>query len=91
MKRPEKKLKSKANFSNFLQIHCLNFRLKLCERPYTSKNCERNQASGGLRRVTNKKVFPRTTIHRIFETNSSFHVKLRNKTFILGGGLGTRF
>ena len=26
------KLPSKANFSNFLQFNCSNFRLKLCER-----------------------------------------------------------
>ena len=29
----EKQLASKANFSTFLQLSCLNFRLKLCEKP----------------------------------------------------------
>ena len=55
-------------------------------------------------RVRSKKDFPETPFHKIFETNSSFNVKLReklisvfqkffaiiDKMFILAGGLGTR-
>ena len=29
----------------------------------------------GLGQVRSKKLFPETIIHKIFETNSSFHVK----------------
>ena len=32
MKRLEKQLPSKANFTTFLQLNCSNFRLKPCER-----------------------------------------------------------
>ena len=33
VKRSEKQLPSKANFSAFLLLNCPNFRLKLCEKP----------------------------------------------------------
>ena len=61
----------------------------------------------GLGRVRSKKLFAETTIHKIFETNSSFPVKQRttgkvqqffssffaiiDKIFILGGRRSTRF
>ena len=37
MKRPEKQLPSKANFSHFFQLNCSNFRLKQFERPYVKE------------------------------------------------------
>ena len=38
----KKPLASKANFCNFLLFSCLNFKLKLCGKPYSYKNCEEN-------------------------------------------------
>ena len=37
MKKSEKQLPSKANFSNFFQLNCSNFRLIQCERPELPK------------------------------------------------------
>ena len=42
VKRSEKQLPGKANFSTFLQLGCSNFRLKLCETPQSYQNCQRN-------------------------------------------------
>ena len=75
MKRLEKQLASKANFSTFLQLNFLNLRLQLCERPHSYKNCEQDQVLGNLDRVRRRKLFLETIIHKIFETNSSFHRK----------------
>ena len=36
------------------------------------RNSQTNEIWNGLGRVKNKKLFPETTIHKIFETNSSF-------------------
>ena len=56
----------------FLHISCSNFKLKLCQRPESYKNCETNQTGSGLGQVRSKKLFGETTIHKILETNSSF-------------------
>ena len=42
VKRSEKQLPSKSNFSTFLQFNCFNFSSELCERPYCYHNCQRN-------------------------------------------------
>ena len=33
----------KTNFSAFMEINGSNFRLKLCKRAYSYKNCQTNQ------------------------------------------------
>ena len=58
-----------------MQLSCSNFRLKLCQRPYSYENCQTNPIWKGLRRVRSKKLSSVTIIQKIFETNSSFHVK----------------
>ena len=79
-KRSEKQLSSKTNFCTFLQISCSNFWLKLCQRSQIYKNCQANQTCVG--RVKIKKLFPETMIHKIFETNFSFHEKQRKLQFL---------
>ena len=73
MKRLEKRLPSKASFSSFLQLNSSNFRLKQCERP--TKIVKEIKFEGVQGELKLKKRFPETIIHKIFETNSSFHVK----------------
>ena len=68
-------LASKENFSTFLQLSCLKFRLKLYDGPYSYKNWKRCQFWRGLGRVRSKTLLSKTIIHKIFEINSSFHVK----------------
>ena len=75
VKRSEKQLPSKANFSLFLLLTCSNFRLKLWDRHYSYQNCQKNWVWRGLWRIRSKKLFPETINHKIFEANSSFHVK----------------
>ena len=75
VERSEKQLGSKATFSTFLQLGCLNFKLKLCERPWSYKSCEQDQVPRCLGRVRRKAMFPETIIHKVFEKSSSFHVK----------------
>ena len=41
VKRSVKQLASKATFTTFLRS-CFNFRLILCERPYSYKSCKGN-------------------------------------------------
>ena len=38
---------------------------------------------GGMGRVRIKKIFPVTISHKIFDTNSSFHVKYRTRGKVL--------
>ena len=75
VKRSEKQLPSKANFSTFLQLNCSNFGLNLCEIPYSYQNFQRNKVRRGLGQHSSKNMFPETIIHKIFETKSSFYVK----------------
>ena len=78
MKRAEKYLLSKKNFSSFLQISCSNFTLKLCQRPSIYQNSQKHKICLGLGRIRSKKTFSETIVHKIFETNSSFNVKEHN-------------
>ena len=102
VKRSEKQLASKASFSTFLELSCLNFRLKLCERVKTYKKCERNQVDE--EKIVSRNNHSQNIRDKIFETHVN-HVKLRkkvlisifqqlfasiNKIFILGGRLSTR-
>ena len=74
--RPQwKQIQSKAKFSTFLELNCADFRLRLFERPYSYQNVHRNYLLRGLEWAKSNKVFPDTIIHKIFKTNSSFHVK----------------
>ena len=58
-----------------LQISCSNFRLKLCQWFKSYDNCQTNHIWKGLDWVSSKKSFPEANIHKIFEVNSTFHVK----------------
>ena len=75
MKRSKKQLSSKANFSSLLQVSCFNCWLKLCSRPYSYQNCEANQDWRGLGRVRSKDLVSERTVDKMFETNSSVHIK----------------
>ena len=75
MKRSKKQLSSKANFSSFLQVSCFNCWLKLCSRPYSYQNCEANQDWWDLGRVRSKDLVSERTVDKMFETNSSVHIK----------------
>ena len=77
VKRSGKQLSSKKNFTAFLHISCSNFRLKLCQKPQSYKNCQTNQIWRGLGQVRSKKLFPEIFIHKILQINSSFYVKQR--------------
>ena len=77
VKRSGNQLSSKTNFSTFLKISSSNFRLKLCLKYQIYKYCQTNQTRSGVGRVRNKKLFPETMIHKIFEINSRCHVKYR--------------
>ena len=55
VKRLVKYLLSKTNFSTFLHISCSSFRLKLCQRSKSYKNCQTNQIWRGLGKVGRKK------------------------------------
>ena len=55
-----KHFSTKGRFSTFLQLSCLNFELKLCEKIWSSKSCKRNQVWKSVARVRSKKLFPET-------------------------------
>ena len=100
MKRSEKQLPSKANFSTFLQLNYSNFRLKPYEKPKLSKklNLKGSGASWKPKNVSRDNH----SHHKVFETNSCeiepyekslisvFQESFAsiNKRFILEGGLG---
>ena len=75
VKRSESSYQVNQNFTTFLQITGSNFNLKLCQRPKSYENVPKNHIWRGLWRARIKKLFPETIIYKIFETNSSFHVK----------------
>ena len=68
MKRSEKQLPSKANFSTFLQLNYSNFRLKPYEKPKLSKklNLKGSGASWKPKNVSRDNH----SHHKVFETNS---------------------
>ena len=70
----ERLLLSKANFHPFLQLNCSNFKETVCGLRFT-KYVKKLSSKGSLR-SKNQKRFRETIIHEIFETSSSFHVKL---------------
>ena len=67
LKRSVKKSPSKVNFSTFLQLSCSNFELGL--------NVNEIKFQGVWLKLKATTFFPDTIIHKLFETNSSFHVK----------------
>ena len=73
LKRSRNQLPNKINFSAFLKISCSNFRLKLRERSWVTKVLEQIKFEEVW--VRSKNMFPETITHKIFDTNSSFHVK----------------
>ena len=75
VKRSWEYLSSKTNLSTFLHFSCSEFRLKLCQRPSSYKDCQTDEFGRSLRWVRGKKLFAEITIHKILETNSSFYVK----------------
>ena len=79
VKKSGKKLSNKTNFSTFLQTSCsnfrLNFRLKLYSRPQIYQNYQTNHVWRGLGWIKSKILFPETILAKVFQTNSSFHVK----------------
>ena len=48
MKRLEKQLPSKANFSHFFKNNCSNFMLEQCERPKSYQNCQKKNKFEGV-------------------------------------------
>ena len=70
-----KAVTNKGNLMTFLQLSCSNFNLKLSGSFKSYKNCKWNKLWSSLMSARSKKLFPETIIHKIFETNSSFHVK----------------
>ena len=74
-KRLAKYLSSKTNLKVFLEISWPNSSLKICQRPYSYKNCQTNQIWRTLGRARNKKLSQEPLIHKLFETNSIFHMK----------------
>ena len=76
MKRSEKMLPSKANFRTFLSLNFFNVRSKNSVKDLrVTKNVKENRFEGVWGEVEFKKKLPETMTHKIFETNSSFHVK----------------
>ena len=77
--KTSEKLPSKANSSNFLQLNCSDFRLKLCERSMkglrVTKIVKQIKFEGVRGDLETKKMFLETIMNKIFETNSSFYVK----------------
>ena len=67
LKRSVKKSPSKVSFSTFLQLSCSNFELGL--------NVNEIKFQGVWLKLKATTFFPDTIIHKLFETNSSFHVK----------------
>ena len=65
VKRSVKKIQ--ANFSTFLRLSCSNFELGL--------NVNEIKFQGVWLKLKATTFFPDAIIHKIFETNSSFHVK----------------
>ena len=59
VKRSDEQLASKASFSTFLQLSCLNFKLRLRERSYSYKICKQNQILRDLGKVRSKKIISR--------------------------------
>ena len=72
MKRSEKQLPSKANFGHFFKLNCLG--LNSVKGLRVTKIVKETRFEGVWGRVRIKK-FPETIIYKIFETNSSFHLK----------------
>ena len=67
--------------STVFWLSCSNFRLKLCLRPHTYKNCLRIKFEGAWSELE-KKMFLEAAMDKIFEINSSFRCNLRqNFTF----------
>ena len=77
MKRSEKQLPSKTDFTNCLPLNCSNFKSKQCESPYSDLICQQNKFEEVWEKLESKKKFPETITHKISETNSTFHVKWR--------------
>ena len=76
MKKSEKQLGLKANFSTFLPFNCSNFRLKQCERHQSYQNSKVVKFEGVCGELeSKKKKFRETITYKIFETKSRFHVK----------------
>ena len=73
----KKQLSSKPKFRESLQTFCSNLRLKPCQRPYSYKRLPCRQNLQGSVVSSNKKLYPEIIIHKIFQTNSSYHVKQR--------------
>ena len=72
MKRLEKHLPSKTNFRAFCHLITPGFSVKGLR---VTKIVKDVKFEGVLVELESKKKFPETITHKIFETNSSFHVK----------------
>ena len=66
VKRSEKYLSSKTIFSSFLHVSCSNYRLKLCQRLSSYKNCQTNQTWRNLGEFRSEKLFVKTVCKFFF-------------------------
>ena len=77
VKRSEKQLPSKANFSLFLLLTCSNFSLELCDRHYSYQNCQKIGFGGVCGELEAKNCFQRQSFTKylkqilVFRWNSA--------------------
>ena len=76
LRRSKKGLPNKT-FQTFLLLNCSVFKLKQGDRSWSYQNFQRSYVWNVLGQVKSKNMFSET-IHKIFETNTSSHLKQRN-------------